>query len=298
MAGMSRGIGGGSSRDTKTDLIAHAVEVGDHGRSRAPDAAAYLEHYYRNVTVEDLLDRDPIDVFGAALSHRELAQQRPVGVSAVRIFTPSVEEHGWSSGHTVVEIVTDDMPFLVDSVTSYLAQQRRAIHLVIHPVLAVRRSVVGDLVELVDELPAGTDREVGLESWMHIEIDREVDRDKLEAITEGLRRVLNDVREAVEDWPKMREAALRIADELATTPPPLPDAEVSEGWELLRWFADDHFTFLGYREYDLVETDGGRRAGGPSRHRAGHPAQRPGQVRVLRRAAARRRGPRPGRSGC
>ena len=257
MAGMSRGIGGGSSRDTKADLIAHAVEVGDHGRSRAPDAAAYLEHYYRNVTVEDLLGRDPVDIFGAALSHRELAQHRPVGVSAVRIFTPSVEEHGWSSGHTVVEIVTDDMPFLVDSVTSYLAQQRRAIHLVIHPVLVVRRSVVGEFVELVDELPAETDREVGLESWMHIEMDREVDRDKLDAITEGLRRVLTDVREGVEDWPKMREAALRIADELATTPPPLPDAEVSEAWELLRWFSDGHFTFLGFREYDLVETDEG-----------------------------------------
>ena len=120
-----------------------------------------------------------------------------------------------------------------------------------------------------------------VESWIHVEIDRETDRADLKEITADLRAVLSDVRESVEDWTKMRAAAQRIADELAASPPSLPEQETGEAVELLRWLADDHFTFLGYREYELTgETGrrgrhGGRARRGP-RHRARHPALRPG----------------------
>ena len=98
------------------------------------------------VAVEDLRERDDVDLAGSALSHRQLATQRPPGTANVRVFTPTVDEHGWSTGHTVVELVTDDMPFLVDSVTAELSRQGRAIHLVVHPVLVVRRDVTGALL--------------------------------------------------------------------------------------------------------------------------------------------------------
>jgi len=94
------------------------------------------------------------------------------------------------------------------------------------------------------------------ESWIHVEIDRESASADLAAIESGLLRVLSDVREAVEDWPKMTGVAQQIADALRTTPPPLPQVEVDEAEELLVWLADDHFTFLGYREYRLVDHDG------------------------------------------
>ena len=131
----------------------------------------------------------------------------------------------------------------------------------IHPQLYVRRTLTGELQEVLDldDLTATPPPETELESWMHVEIDRETDEEDLEQITADLQRVLRDVREAVEDWPKMRTRALRIADELRDDPPPLPDEEVAEAEELMRWLADEHFTFLGYREYDLVpadETDG------------------------------------------
>ena len=93
---------------------------------------------------------------------------------------------------------------------------------------------------------------------MHIEIDRQPDEPASEELTADLQRVLRDVREAVEDWPKMRDTAVRIADELAERPPVgVPEQEVSEATELLRWLADDHFTFLGYREYVLDPDTGG-----------------------------------------
>ncbi|MFD8593884.1 NAD-glutamate dehydrogenase [Kitasatospora sp. NPDC059646] len=227
--------------------------------------AAYLHHYYLHTAPEDLIGRDPVDVYGAAASHYRLGLKRPQGTAEVRVHTPTVEENGWSCGHTVVEIVTDDMPFLVDSVTNELTRLNRAIHLVVHPQLAVRRDLTGKLLEILDTDACNRAQAAGaewpadavVESWMHIEIDRETDREDLRTIEVGLRRVLGDVREVVEDWSKMRDSALRLADELAEQPPAhLPEQEVGEAWELMRWLADDHFTFLGYREYDLVEHEG------------------------------------------
>ncbi|MEV6206058.1 NAD-glutamate dehydrogenase [Kitasatospora sp. NPDC051914] len=227
--------------------------------------ATYLHHYYLHTAPEDLVDRDPVDVYGAAASHYRLGLKRPQGTAEVRVHTPTVEENGWSCGHTVVEVVTDDMPFLVDSVTNELTRLDRGIHLVVHPQLAVRRDITGKLLEILDIDACSRSQAAGaewpadavVESWMHIEIDRETDRADLRSIETNLRRILGDVREVVEDWSKMRDSALRLADELAEQPPAhLPEQEVGEAWELMRWLADDHFTFLGYREYDLVEHQG------------------------------------------
>ncbi|GGP68454.1 NAD-glutamate dehydrogenase [Streptomyces melanogenes] len=219
----------------------------------------YLQRYYLHTAPEDLTDRDPVDVFGAALSHYRLAENRPQGTASVRVHTPTVEENGWTCSHSVVEVVTDDMPFLVDSVTNELSRQGRGIHVVIHPQVVVRRDLTGKLIEVLDTgaQTGGLPHDALTESWIHVEIDRETDRADLKQITADLLRVLSDVREAVEDWEKMRDSALRIADELPKEPKAgdLNDEEVDEARELLRWLSDDHFTFLGYREYELREDD-------------------------------------------
>jgi glutamate dehydrogenase len=257
--------------EAKAELLERAARVAEHspvgGRlptgsedGERPDRDTvldYLQRYYLHTAPEDLTDRDPVDVFGAALSHYRLAETRPQGTASVRVHTPTVEENGWTSSHSVVEVVTDDMPFLVDSVTNELSRQGRGIHVVIHPQVLVRRDVTGRLIEVLTAEPAERPHDVLTESWIHVEIDRETDRADLKQITADLLRVLSDVRETVEDWEKMRDAALRIADGLPDEPtaPDLRPTEVEEARELLRWLADDHFTFLGYREYELVDGD-------------------------------------------
>ncbi|MFF7449298.1 MULTISPECIES: NAD-glutamate dehydrogenase domain-containing protein [unclassified Streptomyces] len=219
---------------------------------------AFLQRYYLHTAPEDLADRDPVDVFGAAYSHYRLAENRPQGTANVRVLTPTVEENGWACTHSIVEVVTDDMPFLVDSVTNELTRQGRGIHVVIHPQVVVRRDVTGKLVEALPQRPSGElPHDAYIESWIHVEIDRETDRGDLKQITADLLRVLSDVRETVEDWEKMRDAALRMADELPAEPiaSDLREQEIEEARELLRWLAADHFTFLGYREYQLREDD-------------------------------------------
>lgn len=263
--------------EAKAELLARAARVAEHSpaggllptgseQGERPDrdtTLAYLQRYYLHTAPEDLLDRDPVDVFGAALSHYRLAETRPQGTANVRVHTPTVEENGWTSSHSVVEVVTDDMPFLVDSVTNELSRQSRGIHVVIHPQVVVRRDVTGKLIEILgpdcDAHGPKTARphDSLVESWIHVETDRETDRADLKQITDDLRRVLSDVRESVEDWEKMRDAALRIADDIPNEPTAtdLREYELEEARELLRWLADDHFTFLGYREYNLVDGD-------------------------------------------
>ncbi|MFE9452720.1 NAD-glutamate dehydrogenase [Streptomyces sp. NPDC006739] len=261
--------------EAKAELLERAARVAENspvgghlptgttseGTPETPDqesVLAFLQRYYLHTAPEDLAGRDPVDVFGAAVSHYRLAETRPQGTANVRVHTPTVEENGWTCSHTVVEVVTDDMPFLVDSVTNELTRRGRGIHVVIHPQFVVRRDLTGKLIEVRptapgDELP----HDAHVESWIHVEIDRETDRADLKEITSDLLRVLSDVREAVEDWEKMRDAALRIADQLQDEPIPgdLGGPEVEEARELLRWLSADHFTFLGFREYQLREDD-------------------------------------------
>ncbi|HCA87123.1 MAG TPA: NAD-glutamate dehydrogenase [Streptomyces sp.] len=262
--------------EAKAELLARAVGVAENSPAGGhqptgfhregvldPEALGpYLQRYYLHTAPEDIADRDPVDVLGAALSHLRLAEVRPQGTANVRVHTPTVEENGWTCSHSVVEVVTDDMPFLVDSVTNELSRRGRGIHVLIHPQVTVRRDVTGRLIEVLGtgtgEKPGDLPHDALTESWIHVETDRETDRADLKQITADLLRVLSDVREAVEDWEKMRGAALRIADELPAEPTAddLRDQEVEEARELLRWLAADHFTFLGYREYELSSAPG------------------------------------------
>ncbi|MEU4326137.1 NAD-glutamate dehydrogenase [Nonomuraea dietziae] len=242
--------------EAKDELLQNAAQIcaagGDHASPE--EALAYLRVYYRHVAAEDLLDRDPVDVYGPAMSHRQLAETRPQGRAVVRAYTPTAEENGWDPGHSVVEVVTDDMPFLVDSVTMELDRHDIGIHLIVHPQMRVRRDMTGRMLGRGQEDVTG---QMLVESWMHIEIDRQSDPEVLRSIEADLQRVLSDVRHAVEDFAKMRALAVQTAEDLTMNPPPLEPAEVEDSLDLLRWLADGHFTFLGYREYRLEDSDQG-----------------------------------------
>ncbi|MUN36652.1 NAD-glutamate dehydrogenase [Actinomadura litoris] len=245
---------GGKLDQAKDDLLRRAAETcaqrpGGKGED-VEEALAYLRLYYRHVAPEDLLSRDPADICGPAMAHRLLGEERPQGRAKVRVFTPSLEEYGWDPGHTVVQVVTDDMPFLVDSVTMELNRHQLATHLIVHPLLGVDRDVAGQMRAFRGKLDSATDID---ESWIHIEVDRTSDRERLAALEKDLLRVLQDVRVAVEDEPKMRARAGEIAAAIREAAPPLPAKELAEGVELLDWLADGHFTFLGYRDYTLTE---------------------------------------------
>ncbi len=136
--------------DNKADLLAKASDLAARSRGTggppAESAGGLLTAYFRHVAPEDVVVRSEIDLYGALASHFKLAETRPQGTARVRVFTPTVPDHGWSAAaHTVVEVVTDDMPFLVDSTTMALAEDGRTVHVVIHPLFEVVRDVAGEL---------------------------------------------------------------------------------------------------------------------------------------------------------
>jgi glutamate dehydrogenase len=212
----------------------------------------FVVRYFQDVDPEDLAERQPADLYGAALSHWNFARKREAGRARVRVFNPSLEEHGWQSTHTIVEIVNDDMPFLVDSVTMEVNRHRVTMHLLIHPILAVERAADGTLVGLVSAPGAKARRE----SFIHVEIDRLSDPAQLDGLAADIARVLDDVRAAVDDWKAMRERLQAVLEEIEQRPPPLPTDELSEGKDFLRWVLQNHFTFLGYRCHELTVIDG------------------------------------------
>ncbi|WP_460815762.1 NAD-glutamate dehydrogenase [Nocardioides korecus] len=250
-----------TSEENKSELLERlaglARERGERHGAVAVDVPTVLRDFYRHVAAEDLLERDDRDLFGAVMAQLRLAAERPQGKAVVRVFTPSVSVNGWSAGgHTVVEVVTDDMPFLVDSVSMALAEEHHDLHLVVHPQLVVRRAMDGTLQEVLDDRTSTEAHDVARESWMHLEIDRVAEED-LPVVRERLEKVLLDVRDAVEDWARMHAQVDALVAELEQDPPVgVPTEEVAQGRELLRWLGEDHFTFLGYREYALGEPGG------------------------------------------
>ncbi|MEU7832322.1 NAD-glutamate dehydrogenase [Nonomuraea sp. NPDC049129] len=242
--------------EAKDELLQRAAQRCAAGSDHVSpeDALAFLRVYYRHIAPEDLLDRSPVDVYGPAMSQKQLAEVRPQGRAMVRVYTPTLEENGWDPGHSVVEVVTDDMSFLVDSVTMELARHDINTYLVVHPQMRVRRDMTGKMLGRGQEDVTG---QMLVESWMHFEIDRQTDPEVLGQLEADLQRVLSDVRQAVEDFRKMRGVAVQTAEDLTLNPPPLEPAEVEDSLDLLRWLADGHFTFLGYREYRLEQTDEG-----------------------------------------
>ncbi|HRI18979.1 MAG TPA: NAD-glutamate dehydrogenase, partial [Burkholderiaceae bacterium] len=210
---------------------------------------SFVERYFGQVDPEDLAEREAADLYGAAMSHWSFAHRREAGQLRVRAFNPTVAEHGWQSTHTVIEIVNDDMPFLVDSVTMEVNRHGLTLHLIIHPLVGVARAADGTLQGLAQG--EGARRE----SFIHVEVDRVPEPARLEALAGDLTRVLGDVRQAVADWSAIRQRVLDLVDELDADEPPIPAAELAEGRAFLTWLADNHFTFLGSRAHELVVQD-------------------------------------------
>ncbi|MGM1057888.1 NAD-glutamate dehydrogenase [Saccharothrix sp. Mg75] len=232
-------------------------ELIERAAANAPELADLIRLYYRHVPAEEVIDDDPVDLVGAVRSNYQLAENRVPGRPVVRIINPTRVHDGWACPATVVQVVTDDMPYLVDSVASELTRGGVQVQRVVHPIVVVRRDpVTGALQEVLPTAdPAQPPTDALAESWMYVEVDLLTDPDRARELETKLHTVLNDVREVVEDTDKMTGTALQLADQLEGDPPPLAKHEVQDGANLLRWLADDHFTFLGYRRYELVRDD-------------------------------------------
>jgi glutamate dehydrogenase len=218
---------------------------------RNPHAETFIRQYYSQVDPQDLAERRISDLCGAAQAHLEFMGNFKSGAAKLRAYNPQIQKDGWESTHTVIEIINDNMPFLVESVTMEVNRHGLTLHLIIQPVMKTRRDAEGGLIGILSR----TDDKGGAsESVMHVEVDRQTDPHKLVILEADLLRILADVRKAVEDYPEMKGKMNGLVTDISKNcPEGLDSKTLEEDKALLAWLADGHFIFLGYRDYDLAK---------------------------------------------
>ncbi len=220
----------------------------------APVINSFIEEYYRDIALEDLAERELEDVYGSAIAHWNLAQSRASNTPKINVYNPDFELHGWQSPYSVIEIVTEDRPFLLNSLTMNLNESGLTCHLVVHPVLDFVRDEKGVLTASKDK------KGLLAESMIRLEIDRQPsDGNAFDVLNAQVSKVITYNNAVTEDWEpcitKLHESVLALKKH----PPGDKSQDTLEAMAFLSWIADDNFLFLGCREYELVKgkkTDG------------------------------------------
>jgi glutamate dehydrogenase len=238
------------ARKDKADRIKQVIaHLNKHvGKKKSGRIAELIETFYARVAPEDIVSTSPEHLYGAPTSLLKAAATRKVDKPIVRAWNPDKKKDGWKTPHTVVEVINDDMPFLVDSITQGLAQAGWGVQLAVHPIVVVQRNSAGKIIDLLPDDRTG--EQVSVESWIHVQVEHQSSAKALREIEKRLTTILADVRAAVEDWKPMLARLHETITTMKLTPPPLDPEEVEEATAFLEWMADNHFTLLGVREYE------------------------------------------------
>lgn len=232
--------------------LAHVLEALKSVASgpKLKEAQSFAVRLFEHLPQDEFNERKPEAWASLTLDLLRYFRQRPAQSAKVRVYNPSIDEDGWESTHTVIQIVNDDMPFLVDTVSMAIAQDHTLTYLIMHPVFKVQRDPGGHI------LAFGAEDGVHSESIMHVEVDRQTEPGRIEELCGRIERALADVRACVRDFDAMHHRTLDLAEGLSTREL-LHDADyVIECADFLRWVADNHFTLLGYRAYETTLVDG------------------------------------------
>ncbi len=223
--------------------------------------AALAEHlpevagaYFRGTDFAWNGDAITDEAMAAFRAHLQFGGQRGPGDSLARVVVPT-------PGAPAVQVVTDDMPMLLESVTARLARLGVTVVEIVHPVLRVRRHTGGGLVDVIVD-GALHERSTHSESWMNLRLHPGTDPSRFDAIADAVRDVLVDVRQVISDTDVMRGVQRGVAEHLEaladTGATGYPEPELRETAALLRWLASGHFALLGYRRYTFAGgTQGG-----------------------------------------
>ncbi len=206
----------------------------------------FLRHYFYSVPFDDLSERHIADLCGCAHAHWELGLSRQRGKPNIRVYNPDAERHSWQSEYTIIEVVTDDRPFLVDSIQMMLNRIGMTIHLTVHPIFIVKRNQDGNVEKLAPSM--GNTLEEHSESYLHFEFDRRFESDSFDDLKDQVESLLASIEQTYMDWPAMRQRALEAADEIQQEKVRRQIEDDGDQIEFCRWLEDGNFTFLGYCE--------------------------------------------------
>ncbi|MGH6770757.1 MAG: NAD-glutamate dehydrogenase [Xanthobacteraceae bacterium] len=237
----------------------------------------FVAGLFARAVPEDLVPYDGREIAALAEQAWAFLAERTPEQPKIRIENPEDAAGERLRAVSVLEIVNDDMPFLLDSVMGELAERGVEVRLVVHPIFTVARDPAGRLLRFEGDRPSGGGEL--RESFIHIHVERITDDTRRDELIAAIEKVLADVRVTVRDWREMVTRVSALVGELKANPPPLPKEEIDEAITFLDWLLGDHFTFLGVREYVFTA---GEDALQPQ-HETGLGLLRSPEMRVLRR---------------
>jgi glutamate dehydrogenase len=237
-------------KDLIIETVIHKLQD-DMAPDQAHLCSEFVRQFYSTVALDDLREWSTDDLYGAALNFWTLIKQRSSKETKIRIYNPDFERHGWQTTHTVIEVITEDMPFLVDSIRMVVNRMGFMSYLIIHMGgIHLQRSTTNEVTAILpqDKSPS---KGIITEAPIFLEIDRQTDPQVLEELRLNIERVLKDNRAIFEDWLAMREKVQEIITELDSVSSVLDESELNETKAFLNWIEDHHFTFFGIRDYEL-----------------------------------------------
>ncbi|OUD13929.1 NAD-glutamate dehydrogenase [Thioflexithrix psekupsensis] len=254
-----------STDDKVKELLSQLITLiqNNFPEIEAEQITGFARLFFHYVAAEDILERDnATDLYGAVISYWNFCRQFDAQSHKIRVYNPQFEQDGWQSPHTIISLMVQDMPFLVDSIRMAINRLGFTMYLIIHPVVQVRRNDKGYLIELCgaedQDYDANQLTDLSHEAIIHVEIDHQTEAAQLTAIVHEIETTLADLKIAVSDWQAMREQLRTILHELKRNPPVIVEQQnIHEIYEFLHWLSDNHFTFLGYREYRLTQNEDG-----------------------------------------
>ncbi|NVD34419.1 NAD-glutamate dehydrogenase [Marinobacter lutaoensis] len=219
-------------------------------KTEAKKISEFAKQHYAHIPLEELVSRRFSDTYGAILAAWQFLQKRTADETPVSVFNPDLESDGWQSTHTVIFILHPNMPFLIDSLRIAINQREIGTHSIQHSILRVERDPNGKLKRLFSTKKSSSSAQ--FEAFIVLEIDRHSDPEDLKALEQALQNVLHEVRIAVSDFPRVTGKVNECIAELDTTTAGISEEDKDEARAFLKWLVEDHFTFLGYDEYDFA----------------------------------------------
>ena len=210
---------------------------------------------YGNISTLDLNNRNDSDMYGATLSLWNSLNEHKDKQPIINVFNPEVSKNGWKSSHTIIEVVVNDMPFLVDSLRIALGRLGVTPHLMLNcPIKIIR-----DKSNKIIDLSAASDNKIkktSTETVFFIEVDRITEPEQLDSIVQELQSVVSDISLTVTDWKAMKDKLNETISIVKKSSYKCSKQEHTDCLEFLNWLKDDNFTFMGYRSYDMKTLEG------------------------------------------
>ena len=238
------------------DQMTQAI-MAHHRGEEAQALIDFVALFYDQYPVTELNGRKVSDVYGASFANWHFVQEKPSKRAKVRVYNPTLEQDGWLSSHTIVSVMHNDMPFLVDSIRMEMNRRNIAIHSVKSTIAFVQRDAAGN-IELFRAAHGEPTQNEQREALVYLEVNRLIDDSALQDLQHCLEDILGDVETVVSDYSPLTDQLNLVTEELKKADSDYDHEGLREASDFLAWL-NNHFTFLGYSEYDLVGEGEGRR---------------------------------------